>query len=127
MGQSLFVQCSDLALLFHWQRKHGYFVYPSCCPSKKHTIFKSTQTTHLWESYYINYKARLTLSYVSLTLTEWSIGIELFLFPLCKSTHFKLRSELSINNLHSSTRIFVPLNHSKVIQCWCNTRSHHFD
>ena len=49
LGQSFFV----LTFVYYSNDKgnRGYFVYPSCCPSKKQTIFKSTHTTHLWLSF----------------------------------------------------------------------------
>ena len=46
VGQHFFIQCCCFALLSHKHIKHGYLVYPVCCPSKKFTILRSTQIDH---------------------------------------------------------------------------------
>ena len=82
-----------------------------CCPNsieskensnKNFTIFKSTQITHWWCSYFICCKKVFIASYFSFNVVECPIGIGAYIFELRKRTHFKLFLELSINNLYSS-------------------------
>ena len=49
--QSFCSQCLSFARISHRHKKHWYFVYPPCCPSKRFIIFRSTYMTHLWSSY----------------------------------------------------------------------------
>lgn len=100
-GHYFLVQCSHLVLLSHKHIKKGYLVQPPCCPKRKLTILRSTQITHLCSLYFILFKTNAIVGYSSLTLVECAIGREPSLFPLCNSTHFKLRFDESINKRYS--------------------------
>ena len=94
-GHSFWIQCLSLAQLSQRQIKQGNFVYPLCCPSKKLTIFRSTQMIHLCSSYLSSSKTVLMCSYFPFRCTECPMGIAPKMLPICNKIHFKLRLELS--------------------------------
>ena len=86
------------AQLSHKHKKHRYFVYPPCCPSKKFIIFRSTHMTHLWSSYWS--KSNTSFHQPSINLPS-NITLHLIQFPSWSNTHFRLFFELSTKSLHS--------------------------
>ena len=101
-GHSFWVQWFLRSRLSHMQRKHGNLVKPFCWPSKKLTIFRSTHMIQPCWWYLSRSITVLMSSCCSFSTVEWPIGTAPYLFPLCKSTHLRLRLELSKKSRHSS-------------------------
>ena len=53
-SQYFLTQWLVLSRLSHIHKKHGCFVYPDCCPSRKFTIFRSTQIFQLCWLYFMH-------------------------------------------------------------------------
>ena len=96
-SQSFLTQWLTLLRLSHIHKKHGYFVYPNCCPSRKFTIFRSTQIFQLCWLHFMHSRTCFIGSHFSFSVVEWPIGIESYSFVLRNNTHFKLLLELSMN------------------------------
>ena len=89
-SQSLLTQWLALSRLSHIHKKHGCFVYPDCCTSRKLTIFRSTQIFQLCWLYFMHTRTCFTGSYFSFSVVEWPTGIGAYSLVLCNNTHFKL-------------------------------------
>ena len=59
-SQSFSIQWLALSRLSHIQKKHGCFVYTDCCPSRKFTIFRSTQIFQLCWLYFTHSRTCFT-------------------------------------------------------------------
>ena len=69
-SQSFLTQWLALSRLSHIHKKHGCFVYPNCCPSRKFTIFRSTQIFQLCWLYFMLSRTCFTGSYFSFSVVK---------------------------------------------------------